>query len=323
MEDLLIIGSRVLGVFLVMFAGAFCRRMHWLTEESDRSLANLTANLLLPALFFERVVMGDSVQSLGAAWVPILAGFLTTSIGFILGYVFAITCGPWIGLHNVARQSAFALCVGICNYGYIPLPLAQQFYPQAEVTLIIHNVGVDVSMWSVGVLIVAGRSQTRIRRLLTSPPLLAVFIAVLMRQLGAQSWLPQPLLYTSKALGGCAIPLGLLLSGAIMVDYLPRLRLRESGRVFGAAIVLRLAIFPMLMLLATQLLVRDILLQQVMLLQAAMPAAMFPIVLVRLYDQDVPTAVQVVACTTLVALLTIPLWLAGGGMWLGLPMLSE
>ncbi|MGV3485402.1 MAG: malate permease, partial [Planctomycetaceae bacterium] len=61
MNDLLPIVLRVTGVFLVMGVGALARKRNWLTRESDASLANLTANVLLPALFLDRVLAGAEI----------------------------------------------------------------------------------------------------------------------------------------------------------------------------------------------------------------------------------------------------------------------
>jgi predicted permease len=49
-----------------------------------------------------------------------------------------------------------------------------------------------------------------------------------------------------------------------------------------------------------------------------MPAATFPIVMTRLYDQDIETAWIVVVGTSVLALITIPLWLVLAPPWLGL-----
>jgi len=294
-----------------------CRRARWLTAESDRSLANLTANLLLPALFFDRVLRGDQLDVLSNAWFPPLVGFVFTAFGFGVAAVVARYLGPLIGLHTVAQRRAFILCVGICNYGYIPIPLAQQFYPAAEVKLIVHNVGVDLALWSLGILVIAGRVGTQWRRIFASPPLVAVVIAVALKQTGGAELLPLPFMQMVQSLGQCSIPMGLLLSGAIIVDYLPRMRWNEGKRVLASATFLRLLVIPVCMLMFAQYAVGDIAMQQVLLLQAAMPAATFPIVLVRLYDQDIGTALQVVLGTSLIAIITIPIWLLLGGMWLG------
>ena len=58
--------------------------------------------------------------------------------------------------------------------------------------------------------------------------------------------------------------------------------------------------------------------KRVLVVQAAMPAGVFPIVLARMYGGDPATAVRIVAGTTLLSLVTIPLWIRWGMAWLGL-----
>jgi predicted permease len=59
-------------------------------------------------------------------------------------------------------------------------------------------------------------------------------------------------------------------------------------------------------------------LKRVIVLEAAMPAAVFPIVMARHYAGDPATAMRVVIGTTVVGLVTIPLWIRFGMQWLGL-----
>ena len=59
-------------------------------------------------------------------------------------------------------------------------------------------------------------------------------------------------------------------------------------------------------------------LKRVIVLQAAMPAAVFPIVMSRHYGGHPPTALRVVIGTSLLSLLTIPLWLRLGMKFAGL-----
>jgi predicted permease len=59
-------------------------------------------------------------------------------------------------------------------------------------------------------------------------------------------------------------------------------------------------------------------LKRVLLIQSAMPAAMFPIILAKRYDGDVICALQVAIATTLVSLVTIPLWIPFWMNWVGL-----
>jgi predicted permease len=312
MTDFWLVSSRVAGVFLVMVAGAVGRKLNWLTSESDRSLAKLTANVLLPALFFHRIVTSSTFDSLTASWLPPLLGFGFTCLGFAVGAVVAWTIGPWIGLRNEAARRSFAFCAGIANYGYIPLPLAESFYPDAVVTLMVHNVGVDVAMWSVGVLVLSGAIKQEWKRALFSPPLIAVIAALFLRQTGWAESCPKPFLQLSESLGQAAIPLGLVLGGAIILDYLKLAQWRENVSAVIAAVVVRQLLLPILMLLFATLVSLEQSMAQVLLLQAAMPAATFPIVMVRLFQQDTETALRTVLGTSLLGIVTIPLWMSFG-----------
>jgi predicted permease len=58
-------------------------------------------------------------------------------------------------------------------------------------------------------------------------------------------------------------------------------------------------------------------LKRVIVVQAAMPTAMVPVIIARLYGGHPRTAVQIVLGTTAVGILTIPLWIRAGLAWVG------
>jgi malate permease and related proteins len=312
------VASKVFGVFLVIFAGAVTRRLGWLNKEADRTLASLTANLLLPAFYFERIVHSEHLTQLQQAWLPPLLGFASTAAGFGLAALAVYALASLLRFENSAQSRAFILCVGICNYGYIPLPLAEHFYPNSIVSLMIHNVGVDLALWSIGILILSGDLQANWRRALVSPPLIAVTLALAVRGMGLADAMPESFNLLVHSLGQCAIPLGLMLSGAIIVDYAKQANLSLSVRVMTASVVLRLLMIPVAIFALAFYIPMQTELQQVLLLQAAMPSATFPVVLCRLYGQDTATAVRVVLATSFGCLVTMPLWLIFGAKWLGL-----
>jgi predicted permease len=317
MDEFWVIIASVLGVFLVMVVGAFCRYVRWLTTEADRTLANLTANVMLPAYFVNKFTTDSEIASIGSAWQPPLVGCLSTAAGFLIAFLVARKIGPWIGLQSDASQRAFGLCAGICNYGYFPLPLAERFYPSAVIELILHNVGVEIALWSLGIAIISGGGADGWKKPLKSPPLWAVAFSILLNQLGLAERIPDAVRWPIGALAGCAIPLGLLLSGAIIVDFLRDRSWLSQPRLILAAIGVRQLLIPLLMLSIGGWLIRQPDLRTVIMLQASMPAAVFPIVLTKLYGRDTDTALRVVLWTSLVGVVLIPAWLAAGAWWMG------
>lgn len=317
MSELWPIIASVLAVFLVMGLGAACRSAGWLTPQADESLASLVTNLMLPAYFVYQFSRSDRMDSLSDAWLAPTMGFALTTLGFALALGIARGLGPWIGLESDSKQRAFALSAGICNYGYIPLPLAEQFYPNAVIDLILHNVGVTLALWSVGILVINGASGGGLRKAIFSPPLLAVVFSIAVRQSGTQDWIPDSLMTAVGQLGNCAIPLGLLLSGAMIVDFLVGTERVADLRVITTAIGFRQCLMSAIILGSAVLFSTPRDLDVVLTLQAAMPAAVFPIVLVRLYGRDTATALQVVLWTSLAGIVMIPAWMAAGGWLLG------
>ncbi|WP_146392765.1 AEC family transporter [Allorhodopirellula solitaria] len=333
-----IVGS-VLGVFLIIGIGAFCRSQKWLSREADFSLAKITANVLMPALFLDRILNDDSLDALSTAWVPPVFGFGLTTCGLLLAWAIARCIGPWMGLKTDAQQRAFAICAGIANYGYIPLPLSQIFYPSAEVELILHNVGVDLALWSVGIAIISGGNSPvhaaeqpsappprgflrlgwmgKILRALTSAPLIAVAIALSIRTLGWDTLIPSSLMKSIHLLAGASIPMGLLLSGAIIIDFLRAAQWTGAAPVIFLSIGFRQLLMPVIMLSVAGAWAIQTDMKHVLLLQAAMSSAVFPIVLTRLYHGDTATALRVVLSTSLAGLVLIPIWISLGAWWLG------
>jgi malate permease and related proteins len=316
--EFLHIASTVSGVFLVMAMGALARYLKWFTSEVDRSLAGFLSNVLLPSFFFYRIMTDTKLSTNISAWTPSLFGFGLTVFGFLLSAWIAFLIGRQFHLESNPQKRAFALCSGIANYGYIPFPLAEVFYPGCVVTLLVHNVGVDIALWSVGLYIISGVGLKKSwKRIVFSPPLLSVAIALGIRQLGWGPWIPRPLLSMTDQLGRCSIPIGLVLGGAIIFDCIPKIRIRSAWLPLMLSISVRMLLLPCLFLCIAKYGGLPIELQQVLLLQAAMPAATFPIVMTQLYNQNVETACTIVVGTSLTGLVTIPIWMVLGARFLG------
>lgn len=311
-------------VFGLIGAGIFARRLNWLTEEADRTLIALVVRLLMPCLILREMNRANWFSNWTDLVIPPISGFALTVLGFGVSAIIVKFVGKKVGLTTPAMARTFVLCCGIFNYGYIPIPLVQELFgtdPTMMPTLMLLNVGVETALWTVGLSIIARGLGRQWWVGLFNPVVISIIVAVIIKLLIAPYLASHPIPYQAQAiapvvrivdlLANCTIPLSLLLTGATIADVWRDTDLSEGWGTTTLACVIRLGILPALFF-AVAFLSRDQSLHRVIIIQAAMPAAIFPIVLARHYAGDAPTAVRVVIGTQIVSLSTIPLWLSIG-----------
>lgn len=303
--------SAVVPVFLLLLVGWGFRKRKWLNPEADDSLRILIVNVFAPCLIFSFIVGNEALEDPINLGVPPILGFLSIAVGFALAY----SAGGWFGLKVGTGRRSFAFTSGIYNYGFVPIPLVFALFPGDTGTLgvlMVFNVGVELAIWSIGVVLISGKLTRGALKQLLNPPLIAVLLALLTNASGADSHLPIWLHRLLEMLGSCYVPLGILLAGAILADHTAQAGLLRPFRIPAAACLFRLLLLPSLLILPALTFDLSEELNKVLILQAAMPAGIFPLVLTRHFGGDTKVAIQVILSTTLVSLITIPLWIVLG-----------
>ena len=302
--------SAVLPIFFVIGTGALARRLGWLDTEADRSLMTVVVNLLYPALIFSIILGNDALRQPSNLILPPLVGLTTVACGFGL----ALLVARKSNIGDLKECRTFAFTTGIYNYGYFPVPIiALLFDRETTGVLFVHNLGVEVAMWVLGVgFILSPNDPKSIWKRIFSGPVIAILVAVPMNYFKIDQQLPNSALETINLLGQCAIPLGLILIGATFIDLTKEMKVTSRLNIPITASVLRLGILPAIFLFIAFILPISIELKCVIAVQAAMPCGVFPIVLARHFDGSVEVALKVVLGTTIISFLTIPLWIAIG-----------
>ncbi len=299
----------VLPVFLVTLLGGVIRRVNWLTEEADQSLMRVVVNVLVPALILDSLLGNPALSDTRNVLIAPLVGFATIVGGLYIAYAAA----PLFGLKETVRRRTFAFTIGIYNYGYIPIPLAILLFDRETLgVLFLHNLGVEVAIWTVCLSLLRGAGGGGNLKALINPPILAVMAGLLAHYLGLHPFMPEFVLTSLELLGASAIPLALLLIGATMADNLGEFDPTRGGATVAGSAVLRLGVLALLFLFLAAILPVGQELRQVIVLQAAMPPAVFPLIMAKHYGGHVATALRVVFWTSFIGLLTIPLWIRFG-----------
>jgi hypothetical protein len=321
-NEFLTVLTAVMPVFAIMGIGLWLRRRDWLSADADASLMRVTINLLLPALIFDSVLGNAALRRPENLLLPPLVGFGMVVVGIAVAWAFARAAG----LRTKTEQRTFAFLTGLQNYGYLAIPLCVTLFDSGTTgVLFVHNVGPETAMWTLGVALLSGRRPAGGWKKILNAPLAALLLALALNFLGICFAPPAPVLVAGKIiltavhwLGQSAIPLALLLIGAIVADHLDDARGGSAARVVTVAALVRLGVMPVLFLLLAKFLPCSIELKRVLIVQGAMPSAVLPIVLAKHYGGDARTALQVALGTSLLGLVTIPLWIRFGEYVTGL-----
>src|SRR6202042_2075731 len=96
-----------------------------------------------------------------------------------------------IGLSKGTGLRTFALAAGIANYSYLPLPIIGGLWGErTQGVLLVHNMGVDLALWSVGLIVLTGASLRDGWKRLVTPMLVTLIVAVAINVSGFSGYVP-------------------------------------------------------------------------------------------------------------------------------------
>lgn len=304
--------SATASVFFVIAVGCFMHRRGWLGEELEVGAMRLVLNLFVPCLILTIIPGNPALEkissvlwSVGIGFSMVIAGF---AVAFLVGWLVRLKKGD--GLRT------FTLCAGIQNYGYLPIPIIAELFSEKSGPMglvFVHSIGVEMALWSAGLMILTRKSGWKS---IVNGPFIAVLLALFLNYTGLYEFIPKPLHTSMEMLGRCAIPLSIFMIGATMGGFMKRNVLQDAWRVSLASLVVRMVLLTALILATAKFLPLPPDLKTLMVIQAAMPAAVFPIMLARMYGGSPAVAIQVVVATSLVSVISSPLVISFGLRWI-------
>ena len=309
MDNLIGIFIAVLPPFLLLGVGAFARSVGWLRAEADASLSMVTIRILYPCFILFHILENGDTRIEGATFLMIAIGFASILTGFFLAWVVSKV----LRLEEESVRT-FRFCAGIFNYGFIAIPVALAFFDSNIVVyIILFNLGVEIAIWTIGILILTA-NKLSLKGLL-NPPAIAVIVGLVLQTTGGKNLMPSCFWEVVEILGQCSIPIGLLLIGGSFYQLMDNFRFSNGLRTEIASLLVRNLFFPCLVIsfIASNFCPRDIpFLREVLVIQAAMPAGIFAVVIVSNYSANSVTAMRTISVTMLASLLTLPIWLSIG-----------
>lgn len=288
----------ILPIFALILLGSLLKRVSGVSEEGWRGLERLIYFVFFPALLFHS--LARAAIDFAAALPMLLTGLMVTLAGMGLGYLSKFLFRDPPKVFASAFQCSFRF------NSYVGLALAGALHGQAGIAAIGLLMGFLVplaNVASVAVLARHGESHW-LREILGNPLIIATAGGVAFALLG---WsLPDLLSHTLGLLAQASLPIGLVAVGAgLRLDSLSHAR----GHLwYGVAV--KLLALPALAWWLGGLLGLDAAHFEIVLMFAALPMSTVAYVLaVRMGGDGRITATQV-AVTTLLSMVSLPLWLA-------------
>ncbi len=311
--------AAVVPVFLVVGVGYLVRWLRVITEDAEKSILRLVVNVLYPCFILSKVPGNESLQDGTLVAVAIAVGFGLTLIAMLIAFL----TGMASRIKAKDGLNTFCLAAAVQNYGFIPIPLIIALFPdssdQTLGVLFVHNLGLEIALWTIGIVVLNGKFAGSMRRLVNGPTI-AIGVGLFLNFSGLFAWIPDILREATTQLGSCSIPVGLLLVGSALAGVIEHEKWQLNWKIVGSSLLVRFAIMPVVFLLVASLISFSPELRKVLVMESAMPAAIFPIVLAKYYGGRPGVAVQVVLATSLLSLVATPLILMFALDWFEFPI---
>lgn len=304
-------------VFLIVAVGYCTRIFSVVSDESEKSIMSLIINVLYPCFILSQIPGSKALQQSEVVFAAIGAGFGLTIAGLLIAKI----AGHAMKLEPVDGINTFCVATAIQNYGFIPIPLIQSLFgDKASETLgvlFVHNLGLELAMWTVAIVLLSGSMKNVWTRLINGPTI-AIIAGLTLNFTGLYEWIPEYVSTAMSMLGACAIPLGLILAGATLAGVMQRETWKISPKVIGGSLAVRFALMPVIFLIVASFMAFSPELRNVLIIEAAMPTAIFPIVLAKHFGGKPAIAVEVCATTTLASIVLMPLVILLAFQWFGI-----
>ena len=282
-------------MFLYMFAGYILFRTDKLTIRGSRDIAAILVWLVIPAV----IVNSFCVEFTRLKLIQLAESALISALGIGIAMIIAAVIFRKHPVDNFG--CAFS------NAGFVGIPLVQAALGNEAVFFIVAIVAMmNMLQWSYGVKVITGeRSMIGLKHLIINPIFVSIIIGLIIFVTGAGIHLPDIISSTLSGISALNAPLAMLVLGSYLAQSDMK-KMFTSAHLYWVSAV-RLLLIPAVTLLAFRFIPVEHSIFLTVFIALSTPAGANVAVYANLYDADYPYACQVVAITTLISIITLPL----------------
>lgn len=308
-------------MFVLVAAGALLKKKGILKEEAKGVLTDAVLYIFLPCNIINSFRMEFELSILRRFVVVLGISILVQAVSYALS-----KC-----LYNrkpAEVKRVMQYCTIVSNSGFLGLPIAEGIYgAEGMMYASIFIIPMRIMMWSAGIACFTESPDFKsvVKRIAVHPCIIAVYIGLGLMVLHAPlAGLYEGILATSgpavravvtvvvaaldravRSAGGCTTALTMILIGMMLAEVKASSILDRNALLISA---LRLIILPVLVLVGCLAGGVDPFLTGICVLITGMPAGSTSVILAAKYGCDYTYATKCVVVSTLLSMLSIPLW---------------
>ena len=288
-------------LFAMMLIGAWLKKRGIVDDNGKKCLTDLCVNIVIPCNIFKSCLIEFNMGIFKSCAMLLLSA--------VILQLLCLTLNKFIFNRYPSQQKkVLQYCTIVPMSGFLGNPIAEGIYDELGVLYTsIFLIPMRVVMWSVGTTyFVADAEMDRkqvLKNVMTHPCLVSIYLGVFC--MVTQIPLPSVVTETVRYIGNCNSALTMFIVGTILADVKLTTIFNRDTLVFS---VFRLMLLPAVALGVGRVLRLDEISLGISVLMTGMPAGATAAIFAARYDSDAPFATKCVVMTTLVSMLTLPVW---------------
>lgn len=294
--------NQVLILFFIMIIGFIAKKSGIFNSTVNKKLSELLLKVTSPLLVISSFQVDFTQDILMNVLIVFAFAMSAHIVSILLGQVLFRRCDT-----ESCKIMKFAAVYSNCGYMGFPL-LASLFGNIGVLYGSVYIAAFNIFLWTNGVMIFSDTKKldrNTIKKVLLNPGIVSVVIGILLFIFSLK--LPAPVASAVEMVGSMTSPLSMLIIGATIADCELKKLFRGWNLYYINAV--RLILIPLLAFVVLKLVGLPDMLLKVCVLVVAMPIATTTAIFAELYDSDSIFASRTVVFSTLLSIITIPLFM--------------
>lgn len=285
-------------MFLLVGIGFLIRKIGIVNTEGRKNMIDLCIYLTLPFNVLHSFLREWDWNLFISCGIILLLSAGYNAISVLFSAVFYKKA-------DAKKQKPLKYGTIVSNSGFLGNPVVEGIYgTNGLLYASLFMLPVRIVMWSIGVSVfMKDRKENLLKKILTHPCIVAIYAGVIIMISGIK--FPTFVENTITGISNCNTPLSMMLVGMMLAEVQPK-GLIDKTMVFYTSV--RLLIIPAVVFAITAFLPIDPMLRGITVILAGMPAPITTALLSAKYGGDEEYATGMIFLTTILSLVTLPLW---------------